>query len=47
LQPGPTGVIGLLVPTCGGVVKQAFDALLAKLLASLQKGAGATGYQAD
>ncbi len=40
LQPGPAGVIGLLVPACGGVVKQAFDALVAKLLASLQEGAG-------
>ncbi len=40
LQPGPAGVIGLLAPTRGGLVKQAFDALVAKLLASLQEGAG-------
>ena len=40
LQPGPAGVIGLLVPACGGLVKQAFDALVTKLLASLQESAG-------
>ncbi|CAJ1875066.1 hypothetical protein IIDPJIOB_02987 [Aeromonas veronii] len=40
LQPGPTGVVGLLVPKGGGLVKQAFNALVAKLLASLQEGAG-------
>ena len=33
-------MIGLLVPTRGGLVKQAFDALVAQLLASLQKSAG-------
>ncbi len=40
LQPGPAGVIGLLVPACGGFVKQPLNALVAKLLASLQEGAG-------
>jgi hypothetical protein len=36
----PAGVIGLLVPACGGVVKQPLNALVAKLLASLQEGTG-------
>ena len=40
LQPGPTGMIGLLVPERGGLVKQPLDALVPQFLASLQKGAG-------
>ncbi len=40
LQPGPTGMIGLLVPARGGLVKQPLDALVPQFLASLQKGAG-------
>ena len=40
LQPGPAGVIGLLVPACGGFVKQPLKALVAKLLAGLQEGTG-------
>ncbi len=42
LQPGPTGMIGLLVPERGSLVKQAFDALVPQFLASLQEGTGAT-----
>ncbi len=33
-------MIGLLVPAYGGLVKQPLNALVAKLLASLQEGAG-------
>ncbi len=40
LQPGPTGVVGLLVPARGGLVKQPLDALVPQFLASLQEGAG-------
>ncbi len=40
LQPGPTGMIGLLVPAYGGLVKQPLDDLVPQFLASLQKGAG-------
>lgn len=40
LQPGPTEMIGLLVPERGGLVKQAFDALVPQFLASMQEGAG-------
>lgn len=40
LQPGPAGVVGLLVPTGRGLMKQALDALVPELLAGLQEGAG-------
>ncbi len=40
LQSGPAGMIGLLVSACCGLVKQPLNALVAKLLASLQEGAG-------
>jgi len=40
LQPGSAGVIGLLVPARGGLVKQPLDALVPELLANLQEGAG-------
>lgn len=42
LQSGPTGVVGLLMPEKGCLVKEALDALVVKLFASLQEGAGAT-----
>ncbi len=55
LQHGSTGVVGLLMPAGGGVMKQPFDAFVPKLLASLQESAGgqqrgarqAARYRAD
>ena len=51
LQHGSTGVVGLLMPAGGGVMKQPFDAFVPKFLASLQEGArgnkGALARQQD